>query len=240
VKSSLLHYIFTRLLPTDHLVTTTQKWNYNATHIPTVQCISFVPILHRISRLSFFSDGIESVCAYVFVNYDNYGFTVSKGCAPIRATCSANNKRATIFIQHNLLIKRKQMCWSTISQMQEVVVKYMDRVQRKTGVPRFSFGRGLLRDDGGPNKLFFSYLFGDDALSISFLQDAKLIRSQVLCDTCGRFMSCKADPAYSDGFRSRCSTRNAVIRCRIFGVTLSHNPTDNSSARYRRFIHHLY
>jgi hypothetical protein len=69
-----------------------------------------------------------------------------------------------------------------VSQMQEVVVKYMERVQQKSYVPRFSYGRGLLRDDGGPNRLFFTYLFGVDALAISFLQDTKLIRSQVLCE----------------------------------------------------------
>jgi hypothetical protein len=68
------------------------------------------------------------------------------------------------------------------SKLQEVVVKYMERVQQKTNVPRFSYGRGLLRDDGGPNRLFFTYLFGNDALAITFLRDAKLIRSQVLCD----------------------------------------------------------
>ena len=38
-----------------------------------------------------------------------------------------------------------------VSQMQQVVVKYMERVQQKSYVPRFSNGRGLLRDDGGPN-----------------------------------------------------------------------------------------
>jgi hypothetical protein len=72
--------------------------------------------------------------------------------------------------------------------MQEVVVKYMQRVLQKSNVPRFSYGRGLLRGDGGPNILFFTYLFGDDALVISFLQDAKLIRNQILCDTCGRYV----------------------------------------------------
>jgi len=63
-----------------------------------------------------------------------------------------------------------------VSQLQQVVVQYIGT-----------------RDDGGPNRLFFAYLFGD-ALPISFLQDAKLIRSQVLCDSCGRFMKCCADP----------------------------------------------
>jgi hypothetical protein len=72
------------------------------------------------------------------------------------------------------------------SQIQEVFVKYMERVLQKLDTPRFSYWRGLHRDDGGPNRLFFAYLFNDYALAIGFLQDAKLIRSQVLCDTCGR------------------------------------------------------
>jgi hypothetical protein len=57
-----------------------------------------------------------------------------------------------------------------VSQMQEVVVKYMERVQQKTYVPRFSYGRGLLRDDSCANRLFFTYLLGDDALANTFLQ----------------------------------------------------------------------
>ena len=68
----------------------------------------------------------------------------------------------------------------TQMEMQEVVFQYMQRIQQKSGVPRFSYRCRLLRDDGGPNRLFFAYLFGDDALAIGFLQDAKLIRSQVL------------------------------------------------------------
>jgi hypothetical protein len=66
------------------------------------------------------------------------------------------------------------------SQIQEVVVKYVERVQQKSNVPRFSYGRGLLRDDGVPNRLFFTYLFGYDALAITFLKDAKLIRSRAV------------------------------------------------------------
>ena len=82
-----------------------------------------------------------------------------------------------------------------VSQLQQVVIQYIERLQLKSYVPRFSYGRGLTRDDGGPNTLFFAYLFRDDALAITFLQDAKLIRSQVLCDTCGRFMTC-SDHSY--------------------------------------------
>jgi hypothetical protein len=66
---------------------------------------------------------------------------------------------------------------SMLSKIQQVVAKYVERVHEKPYVPPFSYGRGLLRDDGGPNRLFFTYLFVDDALAVSFLQDVKLIRS---------------------------------------------------------------
>jgi len=75
-----------------------------------------------------------------------------------------------------------------VSEIQEVVEKYMKLHQRETKVPRSSYGRELYRDDGDPNKLYFAYLFRDEALAISFLQDAKHIRSKVLCDTCGLYM----------------------------------------------------
>jgi len=60
------------------------------------------------------------------------------------------------------------------------------RVQEISFVPDLSYGCGLFRDGGGPNRLFFTFLFFDKALSIAFLKEAKLIRSEVLCETCGR------------------------------------------------------
>ena len=57
------------------------------------------------------------------------------------------------------------------SEMHQVVSKYVQLLQAKSYVPPFSYGRGLLRDDGGPNRLFFMYLFGDEALAITFLQE---------------------------------------------------------------------
>ena len=128
-----------------------QDYTYNATLLPTVQCISFIPIQQRFSRLLFvsiawFIGDTESVCVLAEL---------------LQVWCH---------------------------RCQEVVVKYMELLQQKSYVPRFSYGSGLLRDDGGPNRLFFTYLFRDDALAISFLHDAKLIRNQVLCDTCGRYV----------------------------------------------------
>jgi hypothetical protein len=55
-----------------------------------------------------------------------------------------------------ILLKKKK---KKVSEMKEVAEKYIQRVQQITNVPRYSYGLGLLRDDGGPNRLtdnFFS------------------------------------------------------------------------------------
>ena len=88
-----------------------------------------------------------------------------------------------------------------VSQLQQVAIQYIERLQLKSYVPRFSYGRGLTGDDGGPNRLFFVYLFGDDALAICFLQDAPSPR-----------------------------TTSSCTKVRPHSITLR-NPTDNSRAR---------
>jgi len=40
----------------------------------------------------------------------------------------------------------------------EVVTDYEERPRRKDYVPRLSYGRRMLRDDGGPNRYFLMYL----------------------------------------------------------------------------------
>ena len=108
-----------------------------------------------------------------------------------RFPCYLYTHNATLFLLHErqysfVCVGMKAsvcaFCRSMCSEIQQVVEKYLELVQAKSYVPPFSYGRGLLRDDGGPNRLFFTYLFGDDALAISFLQDVKLIRSKVLCE----------------------------------------------------------
>ena len=100
--------------------------------------------------------------------------------------------------QNSFVLKCVQQWFSAldtvVSQLQQVVAKYVQRVKEISFVPVFSYGRGLLRDDGGPNRFFFTFLFCDQALAIALLQEVKLIRSEVLCDTCGRFMTCCALP----------------------------------------------
>jgi len=101
-----------------------------------------------------------------------------------------------------------------VSELVQVGGEYVQQLQGMSFVPPFSFGRGLYRDDGGPNRLFFTYLFCDKALAIRFLTDVKLIRNEVLCETCGRFMRLCAEPIVSEGFRWRCNTRSAGVTCR--------------------------
>ena len=48
-----------------------------------------------------------------------------------------------------------------MSQLQQVVAKYVQHVKEISFVPVFSYGRGLLRDDGGPNRFFFTFIFCD-------------------------------------------------------------------------------
>ena len=128
--------------------------------------------------------------------------------------------------RQNLFVFKCVLLWicaldTMVTQLQQVIAKYVKRVEEIPFVPLFSYGRGLLRDDGGPNRFFFTFLFCDQALAIAFLQEVKLIRSEVLCDTCGRFMTCCALPTTSDKFVWRCNTRSAGFRCRNFAL-LSH------------------
>ena len=49
-----------------------------------------------------------------------------------------------------------------VSELVQVVGEYVQQLQGMSFVPPFSFGRGMYRDDGGPNRLFFMYLFWID------------------------------------------------------------------------------
>jgi hypothetical protein len=62
-----------------------------------------------------------------------------------------------------------------VSEILQVVGQNVQQLHGMLFVPPFSFGRGLYRDDGGPNRLFFTYHSCDKALAIRFLQDVKVI-----------------------------------------------------------------
>ena len=149
-----------------------------------------------LSRMTYYTPGATlypqcnaSFCRLVFLCVAAF-----KACVCIPSVCNSFN--------------------SMVSEILKVVGEYVQRLQGMSYVPPFSFQRGLYRDDGGPNRLFFTYLFCDKALAIRFLQDVKLIRSQVLCEFCGRFMRLCAEPRCYLGFRWRCNTRSAGMTCR--------------------------
>jgi len=89
-------------------------------------------------------------------------------------------------------------------------------LRRMPHVPRFSYGRGMVCDDGATNMSFFYYLFCDQAMAIQFMKENGLLRSKVLCKTCGQDMTWSADSNRAEGFRWRCQRRVAGNRCNQF------------------------
>jgi hypothetical protein len=62
-----------------------------------------------------------------------------------------------------------------LQKISEVLVEYEKRLQGMPFVPRSSYGRAMLREDGGPNKIFLAYLFCDRTIAIHFLKDVGLL-----------------------------------------------------------------
>ena len=76
-----------------------------------------------------------------------------------------------------------------VEKVIHITSEYEDRLRRCQYVPRMSFGRRMLRDDGAPNRFFLMYLFCDESMTIQYLQDIGLLRSKMQCNTCGRDMT---------------------------------------------------
>jgi hypothetical protein len=68
-------------------------------------------------------------------------------------------------------------------------------------MPKTSYGRASLGDDGEINKLFLTCLFSDMDVGIQFLKDVNLLRGMVRCKTCGRDMTWCAEPKPKDGYK---------------------------------------
>jgi len=82
------------------------------------------------------------------------------------------------------LVSRCRSC-----RIVSVVNKYEERLRRCPYVPRFSYGRPMQSDNGGPNRCFLHYIFCDQSVAIAFLKDTGLLRSTMLCNTSGRDMT---------------------------------------------------
>jgi len=94
-----------------------------------------------------------------------------------------------------------------------VITEYEERLRRSYYEPRFSDGRRMLRDDGAANRCFLMYLFSEESIAIQFLKDTGLLRSKMLCNTCGRDMTWSLAPSVPEGFRWRCQRRVDGVRC---------------------------
>ena len=100
-----------------------------------------------------------------------------------------------------------------VHNINSVFNEYEERVRRLQTVPRFSYGRRMLRSDGAPNGTFFISVFNDHAMAIESLKDIGLIRRTMQCSCCGRDMVWSQRSDCSDGFRWRCQRRVAGARC---------------------------
>jgi len=80
-----------------------------------------------------------------------------------------------------------------VGEIQKVVTEYKERLRRTPFAPRLSYGRPMLSEDGGPNMMFFTCLFCDEAMALEFLQDVGLLRSKEHCNTCGGDMTWSVD-----------------------------------------------
>jgi len=97
--------------------------------------------------------------------------------------------------------------------MVQMFKEYEERLRSSDNVPRFSYGRRMMRDDGDPNRYFLMYLFCEQSMAFQFLQDIGLLRSKMQCNTCGLDMTWSADRYITEGFRWRCQRSVAGTRC---------------------------
>jgi len=58
-----------------------------------------------------------------------------------------------------------------VKRMKHVVAEYEDLSRKMQSLPRFSYGRGMVRKNGGTNKILLTYLFGHRELEIQFLKE---------------------------------------------------------------------
>jgi len=70
-----------------------------------------------------------------------------------------------------------------VGKINEIVDNYEKPLQEMPFIPRGSFRRRMLRQDGGQNTDFLTYLFCDSGLAMQFLKDVGLLRSKVQCKT---------------------------------------------------------
>ena len=61
-----------------------------------------------------------------------------------------------------------------VDEIKSVISTYQRRLMEMPYVPKTSYGRASLGDDGEANKLFLTFLFSDTDLGIQFLKDVPI------------------------------------------------------------------
>jgi hypothetical protein len=77
-----------------------------------------------------------------------------------------------------------------VQRLIEIVADYKQRMRAiMPFIDDGSYDRQFMRQDGGPNKEFLTFLFSNNDLAIQFLQDVCLLRRKVQCNKCDRDMT---------------------------------------------------
>jgi hypothetical protein len=87
-----------------------------------------------------------------------------------------------------------------VQHLCEVVAEYEKSLQEMSFLPQTSYGRTMLQEHSGPNKIFLTHLFCDHDIAIQFLKDMGLLQSKAQFNTCGRDMTLSAQPNIPEGF----------------------------------------
>jgi hypothetical protein len=94
-----------------------------------------------------------------------------------------------------------------------VVKAYQDDMKNWPNIPKTSFRRSLVGDNGSPNQLFFGFLFSDSNRGLKFLQVCGLLKREMLCPNCGSNMSLWKCKRAIDKLRWGCGKGKQGQRC---------------------------
>lgn len=72
-----------------------------------------------------------------------------------------------------------------VENIKEFIPQYQHRIVEMSCVPKRSYRHSAVGINGCVSMVFLMFLFSDKDLGIQFLKDVGLIRSKVLCNTCG-------------------------------------------------------
>jgi hypothetical protein len=93
-----------------------------------------------------------------------------------------------------------------------VVKSYQDELKNLTSVPKGSFGRSVVGNNGFPTRTFLRFLFADHKKGVKYLQKCGLLKTEMLCPTCGSNMRLSRDSVI-DKYRWKCGKRKRGKRC---------------------------